>query len=640
MTPRAVSPHQERDVFLKSIYWVLDLILKLLRYLGRRSIQHPVVGLSYLVIAFPAAFLLVQDLRLHWAAITAPPFSEPAPAWPLTEPIQPIGLGLLVLALVAVVAFDRWIAHRTASNAANRTNEASSVGIDEWVLGRTYKRTWSPDPGEFQVAATGELYKLTEEHLRTHLLVVAPTGSGKTRSVLEPALHLFKRIGAAALYIDAKGDDFNPKDFHLNFDLDQPATSMRLNVWSGRTPREMGERLAEALVPQMSFDKAYFSNNAKDTVASLVAAHHAAYGDMPSLQQLLGYLRDPEARQDLAEELRNIGLPSNCDELLDLHRINQLSEQKNDVLGSLDTALAPLARGEIADLLTTARDGYSVEQLLAEPVRVRFALSEGLRPRVAPIIGRLVLAQFTHTVISPYCNKSFLKAAVVDEAGSFITPTIARGMAMARQNRGCFMLAVQNLSQIEDPVLREDILSVAGNKMVMAGVGDFDADKFSRLFGSQERPYTMHSQSTSQGSHSSHSRGSGHGGYHGFGGDLFSPTASGTRQQSTRAKSSSLQQSQGSSIQLRERADFLPGEIRSLPKFHVIIERRDARGEATPPTIVHLDMVTIADTCTAQALHLYNQVGHLEAIAPKFSLRNQRAALGAFRNDSRAEKGV
>src|SRR3712207_8799095 len=57
------------------------------------------------------------------------------------------------------------------------------------------------------------------------------------------------------------------------------------------------------------------------------------------------------------------------------------------------------------------------------------------------------------------------------EAGSFITPTIARGMAMARQNRGCFMIAVQNLSQIEDPVLREDILSVAGNKMVMAGVG-------------------------------------------------------------------------------------------------------------------------------------------------------------------------
>ncbi len=590
---------------------MLELARKLLGYLLARSREQPFVGVMYFIIAGPALFLIVQNLRLIWAGATAPPFTRPGPVWPLSNPIPPVGSALLIFAIASVVVFDRWAAGHATTKHPQAGNEVAPPNINEWVLGRVYSRTWSPDPGEFQLEPTSDLCKLTAEHLRTHLIVVAPTGSGKTRSVLEPALYLFKRTGAAALYFDAKGDDFHPRHFHLNFDLDDPHTSMRLNVWSGRTPREMGERLGEALVPDMGMNKAYFANNAKDTMASLVAAHHQAYDEMPGLKRLLAYLRDPQAREDLAQELLNAGLSEDCEELLDLQRINQLSAQKNDALGSLDTALAPLARGEIADLLTTSSSGYSIEQLIRQPVRVRFVLPVGRHPRVAPIVGRLVLAQFTYAVISPDCNKAILKAAVIDEAHNFVTPTIAKGMAMARENRGCYMLAFQNLSQITEPALREDILSVAGNKLVMAGVGNFDADKFSKLFGSQERPYTVHNQSTNLGRNSSQSRGSGHGT-----GDLLSPSVSGLRQQSSRASSSSLQQSNGSSVQVRERPDFLPSEIRALPQFHVLIEMRDSRGEVTPPTVVQLDSELIQDASNAQALRLYNETGRLEA-APR-----------------------
>jgi type IV secretory pathway TraG/TraD family ATPase VirD4 len=532
--------------------------------------------------------------------------------WPLAEPLDPLLVATLAAAIVAVVAFDRYMAYRANKRQMQQRRAANPVRIEDWVLGRAYRRVWNSDPGEFKLEPTDELYKLTAEHLRTHLIVVAPTGSGKTRSILEPALQLFKRTGAAAIYFDAKGDDLDPKDFHLNFDLDNPQAGIRLNVWSGRTPREMGERLGEALIPEAGPEKAYFTNNAKDTIAGLAAAHHRAYGGMPSLKQLLSYLRDPDCRADLAEELRNAGIPDGDDELVDLRRIEQLTEQKYDALGSLDTALAPLARGEIADLLATDGRGYSIEELLRQPVRIRLALPVGRHPRVAPVIGRLVLAQFTYAVISPDANKDILKVAVIDEAQNFVTQTVAKGMAMARENRGCFMLAFQNLSQIPDPTLREDILSAAGNKLVMGGVGDYDSEKFSRLFGSQERLYVTHSEAMSQGSNSSRSRGSGL-----HSGELLGNATPGLRHQTSVIRSSSLQQSRGSSSHARERPDFLPSEIRNLPQFHVLVERRDGRGEVTPATVVNLDRELTKSIEDVQALRLYEQTGRLEAISPQ-----------------------
>lgn len=611
MGPQAPVLQPERDLFTQALDGILHLLFKLVRYLGRRLIQCPIVGLAYLLIALPALLLIVQNVRQVLAVAGTPRFSTVPRMWPLQEPLPPITVVMLFLIISLVVTFDRWMAYR-ARQSKQEASKPEPLRIEDWVLGRAYQRVWNPDPGEFKLEATGELYKLTEEHLRTHMIIVAPTGSGKTVSVLEPALQLFKRTGAAAIYLDAKGDSFDPAQFHLNFDLMNPESSMRLLVWSGRTPRDMAERLGEALVTETGTEPRYYIDNAKIALAALVGAHYRAYGKMPPLALLLTYLRNAEAREDLAEQLREASVPEKGSELEDLGQIKKLAGQKTDVLGSLDTALAPLCRGAIANLLVSdPAEGYSIEQLVSQPARVRFGISTHDHPLIAPIVGRLVMAQFTYAVLSPSCNKGILKAIVADEAKEFVTKTVADGMAMARENRGAYLLAFQNMSQIANPTLRQDILSVAGNKLVMAGVDDYDAEKFSRLFGSREHRYVSHSQNTSQGSNSSRSRGSGR-----EGGDLLGGIGS-LRQQSSHIQSSSLHRSEGISSQVRERSKFLPSEIRELPQFHVLIERRDSRGQMTPVTLVNMDYELTSGIRTAQALKLYDQVGRLEAVSPQ-----------------------
>lgn len=54
-----------------------------------------------------------------------------------------------------------------------------------------------------------------------------------------------------------------------------------------------------------------------------------------------------------------------------------------------------------------------------------------------------------------------------------------------------------------------------------------------------------------------------------------------------------------------------------MPQFHVLIERRDSRGQATPATVVKLDRELITGISDTQSLCLYRQSGRLEARPPE-----------------------
>jgi type IV secretory pathway TraG/TraD family ATPase VirD4 len=352
--------------------------------------------------------------------------------------------------------------------------------------------------------------------------------------------------------------DFDPAAFHVTLDFTHPEHSARLNLAAGRPPREVGEQLGEALIYDPQAYKAYFVNNAKDALGGLFAAHATAYQTLPSFRQILAYIRDADARKDLLAQLRTTGATDSSDEVLDLRRIDQLLEGKTDVLGNLDLALAPLARGGVSELLTTNNSGVSLSNLLREGARVRVVLPVYKYPRVAPIVGRLILTQFMSAVLSPDCNRSRLKVALVDEAHWFVTPSIADGMADVRHNYGSYVLAFQTLPQIGDETLREKIFSMAGNKLVMAGVGDLDAQKFSAIFGAREQEYISHSTNTGQSTNTSRTRGRGQ---H-SGGTLVGGVAAGGSQQMSTAHSTGLHESAGSNRHTRLRPDWLPSEIR------------------------------------------------------------------------------
>jgi hypothetical protein len=613
-----------------------DLLFKILGGMGRilghavhywyRRTRHDLgVGLLYAATWLPVLGLLVQLGHQAWVNGSTPAYELPAPQWPLMGRVFSVPeLVVLLSLLLPAVVFDLIRTGQDQRRAARPAPPPPlQVGRAEWVVGWVVARTWNPDPGTWVTTRTRDLFRLTAQHLRVNLLVVAPQGAGKTSMVLNPILRLCRRTGAACLVFDVKGDpttpheqpDFDPREFHVTFDFAHPERSARLNL-AGGTPHEIGEQLGEALIYDSSGDKAYFVNNAKDALGGLFAAYGVVYGQIPSFRQTLHLLRSKEARADLQDALHQIrpaepaGTLAAADALLDLARIDQIVDGKHDVLGNLDLALAPLARGASADLLVTDDSGWRLADLLNEGARVRIVLPVARQPRVAPIIGRLILAQFTTSVLDPTSNRQRLKLVLVDEAHWFITPSLPSGMAQARTNFGGYVLALQDLAQISDTALREKIWGVATNRLVMAGVGDYDAAKFSRTWGEQERLYITRSRTESTGSQTSRSQGHGQ---HSGGSAGGAVLGGGSTQQHT-SRTAIATHAAGEQHQLRLRAEWLPAEIHDLPAHHVVVERRDATGHVTPPVLVALDRTLTDPLQLQQDRQLLQQIGRRDAV--------------------------
>ena len=148
---------------------------------------------------------------------------------PAAVPAGPTGLIAAVLGLVLVA--DRWprpwprlrlrrgfpwLDLRVAAAPAALPRSPRIFGY--WVV--PMSRIWNEETNTFRhPAGRGCVYTLSAGQLCTHVLIVAPTGMGKTRSVLEPSLEYLDRIGAAGIYLDAKGDDFSGPAF----EQDHPA---------------------------------------------------------------------------------------------------------------------------------------------------------------------------------------------------------------------------------------------------------------------------------------------------------------------------------------------------------------------------------------------------------------------------------
>lgn len=473
------------------------------------------------------------------------------------------------------------------------------------LLGEFIPRHWETNPGYFWLEAEAKPvpYWLKLNILRTGLVIVAPQGSGKTASIFKPLRTFVDRSRSMGIFFDVKnsenangtGTDFPPELFDLNFDAARP-DSIKLNLFAGQTPAQAGERLAEALIPDLGGDKAYFSNNAKSAMATIVASFHAIFNSYPSLVQILDYLSNPENLENLHKRLLNrVGGPQNADFLrlaTLLQRVINLSQNKTtDTLGNLATALEPLVTDVAARLLVTNPEpgAFTIEQLLKEPQLVRLALPVANNPRIYPIIGRLVLAQFTYAVLSPECNRQLFKLIAVDEARFFITDNVANGMAQARSNNAGYALSFQTLTQIRDEALLDNIFANAGSKLVMGKVGDKDAERFSRLFGTIELPYLSHSSGINQGTN----RNTGHSYSRGSEFEFLSSGLSGYESRATRAtsngRSASFGSSQGTNLSTRARRRFMDSEVRELEQRHAIIESSDDHGRQWFAQVINMD---------------------------------------------------
>jgi type IV secretion system protein VirD4 len=341
---------------------------------------------------------------------------------------------------------------------------------------------------------------IPEEEQYQHLLLVAPTGAGKTSGLILP--NLLREPGTRSLVItDPKRELLRltlpylratyGDDRVLAFDFLDPALSTGYNPLAAVIDAASADLFAQTWVRNTGTSKEPFWDNAARTLIGAAALHlvRDEEGVVPPLAALVDFLCGQPA-EAVTEALGESPVP----EARRLARGFLTNMAKNErLVGSVFAELPP--RFACLNLESvrriTAVGEFDPRRLVERPMAVYLALDLDHARTLAPLTACFFrdlfagLAAIAKGTIDGQLPLPVL--AYLDEFGTLgHIPEFQSRMATVRSARiGC-LLVVQDLAQLTKEYGKEDadtILTNATTKLCLAGVTHDDAEYFSKLAG-------------------------------------------------------------------------------------------------------------------------------------------------------------
>ncbi|MFF9818304.1 ATP/GTP-binding protein [Streptomyces sp. NPDC014006] len=349
---------------------------------------------------------------------------------------------------------------------------AGQVRIGRWVAGERTPLAYGDAGAALDPAALG-----------TSLLVVGPSGAGKTRQLTAPlveSLALQALTGQCAVV--AVGAGCGPDaSFDVVVRIGDPASVHDLDPYAGATdPDEAASLLAEALAGDLDTVGA---QRAATALAQLLGPYRAAYGvfpTLPVLRELLAGEPTPltDLRAALAEE-RHAVMRRELDA-----RVRQSGTPGDPGLALADR-LALLDRPVFAEFFGAGGDTiqpFSLRSLAHHPLRVRIDLPEHGHEEAARLLTRLVLAQFT--AVARESGRDHFACLVLDDATGAVTAESVRRIQRLRSQNAGVVLALRTVADVPE-ALHGPLYAAVGCRMALSGVSTWDGSRFAGAWGTE-----------------------------------------------------------------------------------------------------------------------------------------------------------
>ncbi|MFC1610833.1 type IV secretory system conjugative DNA transfer family protein [Myxococcota bacterium] len=370
--------------------------------------------------------------------------------------LLPVGLVLLVALLFLFRAFLLWRNKLVAKLAgADLDIDIEKCGFPKKRFDLLNEVKRAPE-GKYFVGCNpkGRPIYLTEWDLDTHGHIMGHTGSGKTRSVLEPLMFQDMRAGKGLLFMDAKGSSENVDMFKAVADLNGRRGDLRVFAlahpqWSHTYNPVYVTGLADPLVTA-------------ERVFSVFDLQHEYYRGQ---SKLFFY--------NLIRLLASTGLPFNlvdvrlcvADDVF-LHyaydladdraakfeidkQLKQLGKRRMETFTGLYNALAEYDH----PLLNSYNPDIVIEDVMNERQVVYFNLPANRYALLAPAIGKIVLQHIKAVGAMRQISRARYDqnpfAVCVDELNRFAFEELVPSLAMLRDARVQFRLAHQSLGDLE-----------------------------------------------------------------------------------------------------------------------------------------------------------------------------------------------
>ncbi|MFD1363128.1 type IV secretory system conjugative DNA transfer family protein [Lentibacillus salinarum] len=337
----------------------------------------------------------------------------------------------------------------------------------------------------------------------THMLVVGPTRSGKTATVLKPMIYqllLQKKKGMelGLSVIEPKGDVAGMVH-EMCEEMDIPHTfidplspnSDRFNPMEGETD-DVAEATVVVLQGMFGKQEAFFKTVQELSARNVTKLLKELHGDQMDIIDVMNTLRDQEVLEKKVDELKRRDGVTDLVHFFESELLGSMGDKYRQFVIGLRAQLENITSNELLQRIMTGKSDIDMDQHFAEGGVLAVNTALGKLRKSGDAFGQFLTMHLQNATFRRPGSEDtrvphFL---IVDEYSRYINPDVEIFLSMAAEYRVAGVLAVQSLAQLEvesgdigPQAMKTTIMNSCRSKIAFGGLPSQDAKDFSEEFG-------------------------------------------------------------------------------------------------------------------------------------------------------------
>ena len=393
---------------------------------------------------------------------------------------------------LGVALFIIWVAYRLLQNfLIQPIKELLGIGKNKGGFRAKVNGKSKKNADSFTLDTTNKPLRIDNPY--RGILIVGGAGSGKSQSFVKPLLTQALKMGFTGIVYDFKSPELLSLAMHQGNDLPinhidfkNPEKSMRCNplatVKNPIDASEMATTLVLNLMPEFIKKMDFWGRSTISLLSGLIwyfCKNQPKNATLPHILAFIFTANSNDIVRILSEDRECLGFISSLKEAIDQGADKQIA----GVVGTLKTALGIYNTSSVFWLLSNDQATLDVNN--PDTPSILVIGNDSARSQTFAPLCSVLISTSTTLMNQPNRPRSFV---LIDELPTIYLPNIETLPATARSNKVACILAMQDLSQLEDTYGKnkmEVIASNLGSQFYGRTTSKATAERVVAMFGKQ-----------------------------------------------------------------------------------------------------------------------------------------------------------